>query len=551
MRRKYFVTILFILLISAVNLSGQQQDIIFKHLTTESGLAQNWIKCIYQDSYGYLWFGTGGSGVNKYDGYEFKLYNNDLLNRNSLSNNWINTIYEDKEKRLWIGTQHGLNQYDREKDLFIRFPFFIDEYIVGMFEPDEGNMFVITSLNIYEIDFSSNKVTPFCKVTEGFQYNFSAPIVKDYMKNLWVPSINGLFLVDLHNKKLTAFMHNENDPRSLSDNNLQCIYKDSHGRVWLGTANEGICLIEYEDEKASRPYFKHFHNDPHNPYSINMGMVRAIIDDRKGNLWIGTENGGINVLNLDANHDEEAVFKHYIKNIFDDYSLSNNSIYAIYKDIQGIIWVGTYGGGVDYFSNQLQKFEQYRQTPSPENLINDNTINAIFEDGTDIWIGTEGGIYIINPKTSSKSYLTHDPDIAGSIGSNSIWSIYKDSQNNIWLGTWAGGLNLFNPETKKFKRFLNDPDNPFSISSNNVFSITEDEEGYLWLATMGGGLNRYDRKTGRFMAYRADITSPNNISGDWVQTMLVSSNNEFWISTSDGVDLFDKEAGRFYNFKHD
>ena len=132
-----FVTFLFIPFL----LHSQPNNIRFKHLTSDQGLSQNWIRCIIQDKEGYMWFGTGGNGMNRYDGYDFKVYKNDPNDTNSITSNWVNTLYVDKKNRLWIGTQHGLNIYNKEKDNFIRFPFFQSEIITGIHESVDGKSY--------------------------------------------------------------------------------------------------------------------------------------------------------------------------------------------------------------------------------------------------------------------------------------------------------------------------------------------------------------------------------------------------------------------------
>src|ERR1035437_802441 len=139
---------------------GQMPDIRFHHLTVDDGLSQNWVTCILQDSYGFMWFGTGGNGINKYNGYEFNVYRNDPKNKNTLSNNYISVIYEDKKNRLWVGTAYGLNQYDRENDRFVQFPGLQSETITGIYEPCDGKLLIISHSNIFEIQ--ENKAIPFC-----------------------------------------------------------------------------------------------------------------------------------------------------------------------------------------------------------------------------------------------------------------------------------------------------------------------------------------------------------------------------------------------------
>ncbi len=536
-----------ILIFASSLLYGQEQEIKFMHLTVNDGLTQNWIRSIFQDSYGYMWFGSGGSGINRYDGYEIKLYKNDPFNKNSLSSNWINIIYEDNHRRLWIGTQHGINIYDREKDLFIKYDKIPSEMVIGIYEPSNEYLYICTNHNIYELNNRTNVISPFCESASCFKDIFMGQIEEDTKGNFWIPSTNGLFRLDFKNKTLIRYPIDDKNPLNISANSLQGIYKDKSGRVWVGSDNKGLLLICYDENDT--PFFKKFTNDPNNKNSISPGLIRALLDDGTGRLWIGTENGGLDILDLKNIEKDKPYFRHFKSDIDDVNSISNNSIYSIFKDKQDIIWIGTYSGGINYYSKQLFKFEHYYKNIN--NHLIDKTVNAFYYEGDQLWIGTEGGLSISNSKTGKYQNFCYDKNDSKTIGSNSIWTIFKDSRDNVWVGTWGGGLNLFDKKSSSFKRYLNNPNDSSSISGNNVFSITEDDEGYIWIATMGFGLNKYDYKTNKFKSYKSDFYSDNTISGDWVQCLLNYGEDELWISTSDGVDILNKKTLKYTNFKHD
>jgi signal transduction histidine kinase/ligand-binding sensor domain-containing protein/CheY-like chemotaxis protein len=533
---------------------SQQNNIRFKRLTSDQGLSQNWIRCIIQDKDGFMWFGTGGNGINKYDGYDFKVYKNDPNDTNSITSNWVNTLYVDKKSRLWIGTQHGLNIYNEETDKFIRFPFFQSEIIVGIHESVDGKSYIVTGGNIFEVDADLKTIKPFCQNYEGCYGNIFRYSLIDGNR-LWVASLNGLFLFDLTKKTHKNFRHEENNPKSLSDDVLQTIYKDNKGRIWIGTIKKGLSLISCPNKESDQLCFINFIHNAQDANSISDGGIWAILDDGNDNLWIGKENGSMDILDLKDFEISNAVFRHFEYNPFDETSLSNNSVNAFCKDNQGTVWVGTYSGGINYYNKRLFKFDHIKhvlnENPNENITINNNTINVFMEDGDDLWIGSEKGINILNRKTGKYQQLTYDPRNPRSIGSNAVSAIFKDSRNDIWVGTWAGGLNLYNRQTRSFTRFLQDNNNPNSISCNNIFGIAEDKDGFLWLATMSGGLNKYDRKTGKFTAFHFRVGDNKSITGDWVQTILESSANELWIGTSDGVDIFDKKTGTSTNFKND
>jgi signal transduction histidine kinase/ligand-binding sensor domain-containing protein/ActR/RegA family two-component response regulator len=543
MKKIFLVSILFF---QSVQCIPQQIPFAFERLSTQNGLSNNWIRCIYQDDSGYLWFGTGGNGLNKYDGYKFTVYKSNPRIKNSLSNNSINAIFEDHNRNLWIGTQFGLNLYDRENDCFIVFPAMESLFITGFYETGDGKLFVVTVDNVYEINLTNHSAMPFCAEIGGcLQGKFVDAIVEDIHGNLWLGSTNGLYLLDTLNKTFTIFKHDDHDPTSISDNQLESITKDSKGRLWIGTVNNGLCLMKYRNAQFSDPYFINFSHNPQSASSITSGIIWDVLDDGEGSLWIGTENGGLDILDLSSFEKGLPVFIHHLNNEEDETSLANNSIYSLLKDNQGTIWIGTYAGGLNYYNELLYKFYHFK-IPYGNNII-----NVIYKENNNLWLGTEGGLYFYNNASNQFEYYKHDADDRNSIGEGAILSIFEDSRKNIWIGTWAGGLNLFNRKEKKFTRFLNDEANPNSIGGNNVFDMVEDGEGYLWIACMNGGLNRYDYRTNTFKAYRVDFQAENSISGDWVRTLFINSYNEFWISTTVGVDLFNRKTERFIHFTHD
>ncbi len=544
---KYFkLYIIFVAIIFNSFAFGQKQDIRFHHLTVDDGLSQNWVRSILQDRYGLLWFATGGNGVCRYDGYEFKLYKNDPKNSKTLTTNESNVIYEDRKGQLWVGSQQGISKYDREHDYFTRFPAIATKNIVGFFESDDKKLYTVASDGIFAI--VDTVIIEICK--SCIRSAFSSSIIKDSNGNYWIPTTDGLINIDLQKNTFKQFGHNDQDPKSLSDNNLTTLFSDSKKRIWIGSNYAGLSLMKFRDGSPLYPYFQNFW--PGNGDSISRGEIKGIFDDGNGSLWVGVENGGLNILNLKKLGEGVCQFSHYLNNPYDNTTISNNSIYSIYKDKQGTMWVGTYGAGVNYYNKLLFQFDHHKHDPSNKNSISNDIINTFCEDGDFLWIGTEGGLNIVNRKTGENKVFTYNHQNPNSIGSNAIWSIFKDSRGNIWIGTWGGGVNLFHRESGTFTRFQQTNNAPYSINSNNIFSIKEDSRGYLWFATMGGGLNRYDRNTKQFKIYSSSNNGiGNEIAGNWVQDLLITKNNKIWVATSGGVSLFDPEKETFNNFRHD
>ncbi len=168
-----FKKLLLIIFISyTASICAQSQNSKFRHLTVEDGLSHGWIRCIYKDSYGFMWFGTGNNGVNKYDGSNFTIYENEPGNKNTPSNNSINFIHEDKNRNLLIGTDLGLNVYNRELDIMIPVPSLNNSYIIDILELDNGRFILATENNLILFDTKNDSSITLDNLNENFSFRF-------------------------------------------------------------------------------------------------------------------------------------------------------------------------------------------------------------------------------------------------------------------------------------------------------------------------------------------------------------------------------------------
>jgi len=538
--RIYF-TGFFIFLIT--NLFSQIEEIKFHHLSVDEGLSQNWVRCIRQDKYGFMWFGTG-DGLNRYNGYSFASYYQNFKEKNSISNNNIKVIFEDSGSELWIGTQGGLNLYDRIHDEFLPLDYTLQYSIEAICELEDGNMLIgapegLFMLNPRDLSFQ-----------EIFNHLYVTAILRDHLGNIWLGTYSGLHLFNLKDFSYVTFRNNKQEKNSISDNIIRSIVQDSQEHIWIGTNSKGLSLMSYREEDPYHPEFINYSNEPDKPESISKGTVLTLLDDSKGHLWIGIENGGLDIIDLKSINENHCRFQHFTHNPSDNSTISNNSIHSLFLDEEETVWVGTYGRGLSFYNSLLHKFSHYKQIPNDKNSLCNNHVNVIYEEDDYLWIGTEGGLSRLVKQTNKFEHFVHDDRNEKSIGSNAVWAIYRDSRGNLWIGTWAGGLNLFHENTKTFTRFLHDEEDETTIGGNNIFGITEDNEGFLWIASMQGGLNRYNYETNTFTRYLFHERQ-NSISNNWVRTILVSSNDEIWLSTTRAVDVFNKKTGEFISYSHD
>lgn len=553
---KHFFLFL-LLFLSVFATFSQKKNIKFEHIGPDDGLSQSYVTAIFQDSRGFMWFGTPG-GLNKYDGYKIITYQNIEGDKRSLSHNQITAITEDITGNIWVGTWNGIDMFDVKKEEFINYkrdPKKSDgissNFVNGVVSDGKGNLFLAAGggsiddrggLNIFNtidrkfINYTQDEYFGVGKID-------AVSVFKDSENAIWVGSKeNGLFKFSLKENKAVKFLHDEKDNTSLGSNKVTTIFEDSKKNIWIGTRDAGL---DYFDRKTGK--FKHFKKDPSNANSLSGDAVLAIAEDVDGNLWIGTDNAGLNIFNQATGR-----FDNYGHDITDPTALSSNSVYSIYRDVKGNMWVGTFIGGVNFHNVDGNKFSHYRQNNSL-NSVNNNVIFSIIEDyNGNILLATDGGgLNIYNPVKGTFSYLRHDPQNAKSICGDHILSLLEDSKKNIWLGTWGDGFTIYNPEKNTYKHYKNDPKKPGSISSNNVWFILEDSQKNIWLATYWGGLCRMNEDGETFTIFMQNVNDTTGINSNVINSLYEDRMGNFWIGTvNGGLDLMDRKTNTFTHFIH-
>ncbi len=497
-----FVAILFVKEITP------QSNIRFNHLTVSDGLSQSAVTCILQDKSGFMWFGTQ-DGLNRFDGYNFKIFKNDPNDTTSLSDNFISSIYEDKNGNLFIETQRGIfNQYNPRTESF------------ALVKKDK-------------IDFANSKLNTFKAFfidSNGISWTGSQS------------QSTGLTRTDTKTGKITIFKHNLSDPSSLSDDKVYSIFRDRTGNLWIGTVNG----LDRLDESNSK--FFHFLHDPKNSNSISDNWVWPIFEDSRGDLWIGTVRGGLCRFDPKTNK-----FINYKNNPDDPTSINDNFINSIFEDRSGIIWIGTSTGGINYFNPSLQAFELYKNDPNDKNSLRDNSVLSIQADREgNYWIGTvHAGLEKFNYKGKTFTNYSHSSTNPNSLSSNSVMSVEEDNSGKLWIGTFNSGLNSFDPRSGIFKRYVNNPSDPNSLTDNRIYSILADREGIIWIGTYDGGLNKLDYKTGKFTAFQFNEKDSTSISSNRTWSLAEDNKDKIWIGTfGGGVNVFDKSTQKLKHFKN-
>ncbi|MCX2452048.1 response regulator [Pedobacter sp. PLR] len=451
----------------------------FNAIKVSDGLSQSSVLDITQDGYGFMWFATR-YGLNRYDGTSFSIYKSLPNDTTSLSNNHINTIYCDYQKTLWVGTATGLNKYGVLND-----------------------------------NFQSIKLVQQKKVVHP---NVSC-IYEDKRKNLWVGTDKGLYI--LNNRQKSSFINVDQlgmEPGSITGEVLS-VFEDHQKFLWIGTSKE-LIRCRFGKKISAVKIYRHLAAEEK---SISDGPVKSMVEDLKGNLWIGTRIGGLNRFNRAAE-----TFEHYVHQHNNPNSLIHNSIRKMILNKEGNLVIGTQEG-ISVFQPANHTFTNYQnQIGNPLSLVQ-NSIYSIFEDKTgSLWLGTYfGGVSVsYGVKTPFK---TLSSNVSGTgLNHNVVRSIAGDPNGNLWIGTEGGGLNHFNRQTRRFKYYVNNPADPASLSSNLVKVVYLDTDNQLWLGTSGAGLNLFDQSSGKFKHFnlgKNDFETKQSA----VVSILEDSGKRFWI----------------------
>ena len=536
---------------SAAPSSAKDHSLKFERISVERGLSQSAVDCMVQDRRGFMWFGTK-DGLNRFDGYQFKVFKHDPDEVGSISDNWVEAIFEDRRGRLWIGTwEGGLDLYDPLTERFRHFTHdpanpgsLSKNNVLAIYEDRRGILWVGTSNGLNRFDSTRGEFERYLPDPQdgaALSSEWVGSIHEDHRGNFWVGTREGLHLLDRETGRFRCYLPDGENPQS-GGNHIQTIGEDPDGSLWLGT-NQGLYHFNIDSET-----FTHYQLNPADPHSLSGNQVRSVFLDRTGTLWVGTLNGGLNRYNR-----ESGGFRQYRHNAEDPASLSVDDVFSIREDRAGGLWIGT-GKGVNYADRAVSPFRHYQHDPQDSQSLSHNSVWSIYEDraGT-VWIGTlSGGLNAFDVTRETFTHYQHDPANPRSLSSNTVWAIYEDERGNLWVGTRGGGLNLMNRSNRTFRRFVNNPNDPQSIGHDWVTTIYPDRRNdgnTLWIGTWGGGLKHFDPASGTFRHYLHDPEDPHSLSINGVWTIRQDHRGELWIGTEDGLNRFDPESGSFQRFQ--
>ena len=560
-----------------------RDSISFQHIGTKQGLPQSTVNTIFQDSRGYMWFGTY-DGLSRYDGYQFVNFKNDPDNEESISNNIVVSIIEDHQGYLWIGTAHnGLNRFDPKTGIFERFVSKNDDFD-SLSNAQVNVIYQDTNQRIWiGTDRGLNLYLPEKKAFAHFYNNpldaNSLPpgsiidIVGDSRGNLWVATNEVLAHFDIE-QQIFNYYDSSNLP-----SHLNTLYLDTDGSLWVGTRFDGLFHL-----RADETEFEHYFHDKRDENSLSFNDVRKILRTENGDLWIATEEGGLNV-----RRKGDQKFLAFKRNSSDPHSISINDIWTIYQDRSGLLWIGTAGGGLNTTQSFDTQFSRLTHSPYDQNGLSHEFVWDIEEDQDgaiwfatlsgldryepkddrfshlsnlvteerqaignrilaftideigDIWFGNQQGqLGVYSQKTGYATLINRDNFPAGYVSFNRIRMINKDRSGYIWVGTDDGLLkiNANSRQIEKEYHFSEDG----QLGDSTIRTMLQDNQGNIWFGTWNNGIQKYDPEFDRIVSYKNDSNNPQSLSNNTVRSLYLDNRGNLWVGTFNGLNKLSAQA---------
>ncbi|HEU4585575.1 MAG TPA: two-component regulator propeller domain-containing protein, partial [Gemmatimonadaceae bacterium] len=456
--------------------AAQRSGPAFERMAQERGLSNGTVTAITQGKTGLLWFGTE-DGLNLYDGSGFTLYRPISGDSTSLSDGWVTVMLVTRDGTRWVGTlRGGLNRYLPRTQRFRRYRHSPDDstsissdQVNAIYEAPDGALWIGTSKGLDRFDRATGRARHFQPVVgdSALLGNDVIAVAGDGAGQLWISSRLGLFVFD---PKRASF---ERVSNQLHTRLVYTLLRARDGVLWVGTEDE-LLAVEPRTQTVLRRYGSA--TDPE--ASPLTGRVLALYQGAGGKIWIGSDGG---LASLDP---ASGAFVRHRYDRDDPLSLGGNIVRSVLVDRGGVLWVGLETYGISKHAPSAVHFEVIRHDPSAPRSLSDGYVRGIAQDRRgDVWIATQfGGLDRIDARTGRIKVYRHRADDPRSLPGDNVWATLEDHRGTMWVGLHEQGLGTFDPRTGRFTRFDLVPHN----GSVNV--LYEDSSGALFVGLEGRGL---------------------------------------------------------------
>ena len=551
----------------------QAKNYKFRHYRVEDGLSSNTVRAIVQDHNGFMWFGTE-DGLNRFDGYSFKIFRSVPGDTTSLGNNYVYSMLEDQDHKLWIGTEEGVYIYNFESEQFSFFDkktsdgTFINSNVQKIIEDGPYIWFGTLGQNIFRYNKKTallEQYAPYDKAPKVADY--ICDVYKDKRNNVWVSTSEKQIRISRFNPTMNRFELFTITNLSLPDLSIHRLFEDSQQNFWLGTWEGGLCKLDRQTGKLEQfmpperngtahihslaepeqgklfigsddglVYFdiqtKNFNTiEGRGDLGLSDKFIYPIYKDKEGGIWIGTYYGGLNYISPNNDLFEQYVHSDYVN------SIGGNVIGKFCEDKEGNLWIASDDGGLNYFNTKTRQFTVYRAGKGKDSNLPYQNVHAICIDDDKMWVGTYSkGLFVMDiPTKRFKSYVSV-PENIHTLDGNSIYSIYKDRENHLWIGS-TFGINRYDYKQDYFVRE--------KVVEATTIDIVEDMYGYIWFATWGKGLFRYHDQNKVWTSYTYNAKDKTSLPNNQVNCVCIDNKYRLWIGTVNGLCRYDYSSNNF------
>ncbi|MBN2610423.1 MAG: response regulator [Bacteroidales bacterium] len=582
------VFILLILIISGNHIYAQG-DIILKQLSVEQGLPGDNVRSIFQDSYGYVWFGIESAGLCKYDGNRFYVHGSSGLDSASISNTFINAMIEDDNGDIWLATENGLNIFDHVTGNFIKYfcPEINHNKIQTIYKDSQGSIWLGTFNGTMRFNpRESAKKTEEKKYgcpNRGKYYDIDKDyivkrlnslsvnnILEDNKDFFWFGTDKGLFNYNFKTSKMSHWPEVSIEEGFSKTSMINEIIKVSPGYLLIGT-DHGLSLLNTDKNTFITLSFEQsgIFRD------ARVGII-SIFMDKEGVTWIGTNSNGLitgPVSNLQEGFPKIVTPKNV-------YGLTSSHIRDIFEDKTGQIWIITKYDGIFKYDRRSQLFPHYTLKNENSNFIisafemkNGNILfgskyGGLFEFDRENKTFKQGNIYVDNILTRRIECLYQDEDGTIWLGikrgilkldknkqlvkiypTSKVHQIFRDSKNILWIGTETGIYHLDSKTDNPERYKLTSQYGLFQNEELVICVIKEDSYNNLWFGTNNHGAYYYKRDDDKLQQFVHDINDTASISDNTIRSILEDSRGRIWIGTKfNGLNLYNPMQKKFTHY---
>ncbi len=566
------------------------QSLRFERIGVDQGLPQETATAIVQDRQGFMWIGSQ-DGLARFDGYRFVVFRNRPDDPHSLADNWVTALREDGDGRLWIGTRSaGVMRQDIDPDTFVRYmppdtarrgigALQVRAMIRASGAPATAHaLWIATADGLERLDTRTGAFRTWhheAGRSGSLASDNVLALALDRTGALWIGSDAGLDRLRPDGQGFDHFPITSGEAADEKPGTVTALQVDSRNRLWIGTPT-GIQCWNLDAKAAARKLYGAADGAP-------ADKVQAIVEDRKGTIWVGTWASGL--FRLAAGSERFTVYRHDLR---DPRSLAEDDVESLFQDRTGTLWVGAHAGGISRVDLASGGFTRYVDIGGVQGSRQNDKVYAVTTDpGGQLWLGTVGGGLVrLDPVAGTTTVYRHDPAHDDSLPDDFVRAVRVDDEGKLWVGTghglalldprsgrfrtrhfggadteldairrivpasggafWIGtdaGLLHYDPTTDAVRVFRHDPQDPASLSPGRVTAILIDRKGVLWVGT-DGGLDRGDPASGHFTHYRHDPTRADSLVHDRIHYLFEDRSGQVWVGTSAGLDrLIQSAAG--------